>query len=84
VDGLERSAWLGSRALMMCTQLQQTVNASARVTLAQEIRAQSRVRCLVTDQSVKDSLTRYIDTLQYDYERISGQRLTEPLCVPGA
>lgn len=64
-------------------QLQQTVNASARVTLAQEIRAQSRVRCLVTDQSVRDSLTRYIDTLQYDYERISGQRLTEPPCVPG-
>lgn len=64
--------------------LQQTVNASARVTLAQEIRAQSHIRCQVSDQAVRDALTRYIDTLQYDYERISGQRLTEPLCVPGA
>ncbi len=82
--------WLGALGLVGFAKaddvhsLQQTVNASARVTLAQEIRAQSRVRCLVTDQAVRDSLTRYIDTLQYDYERIAGQRAIEPPCVPAS
>lgn len=62
------------------SQVQQTVNASARVTLSQEIRAQIRVRCASTDQNVVDSLTRYIDSLQVEYERIVGQRYPEPEC----
>jgi hypothetical protein len=61
-------------------QLQQTLRASARVTLSQEIRAQSRVRCATTDQNVFDSLTRYIDSLQGEYGRIAGQRFPEPDC----
>lgn len=61
-------------------QLKQTVNASARVTLSQEIRAQSRVRCRATDQHIVDALTRYIDSLQLEYERIAGARLPEPPC----
>jgi hypothetical protein len=60
--------------------VQQTVNASARVTLSQEIRAQFRVRCASTDQNVVDSLTRYIESLQFEYERIVGQRYPEAAC----
>lgn len=60
--------------------LQQTLAASARVTLSQEIRAQARVRCTTTDQAVVDSLTRYIDNLQSEYERVAGQRFPEPPC----
>jgi hypothetical protein len=62
------------------SQIQQTVNASARVTLSQEIRAQARVRCVSVDQAVRDSLTRYIDSLQGEYERLAGQRYPEPTC----
>jgi hypothetical protein len=62
------------------SQIQQTVNASARVTLSQEIRSQARIRCISADQSVRDSLTRYIDSLQAEYERVAGQRYPEPLC----
>lgn len=62
------------------SRLQQTVSASARVTLSQEIRSQARVRCAATDQAVKDSLTRYIDSLQSEYERVAGQRFPEPPC----
>jgi hypothetical protein len=67
------------------SQIQQTVNASARVTLSQEIRAQIRARCSTTDQNISDSLTRYIDSLQFEYERIAGQRYPELPCpkVPG-
>ena len=64
------------------SQIQQTVNASARVTLSQEIRAQIRVRCSTTDQPIIDSLTRYIDGLQLEYERIAGQRYPEIPCKP--
>lgn len=60
--------------------LQQTLAASARVTLSQEIRVQARVRCTTTDQAVVDSLTRYIDRLQSEYERVAGQRFPEPPC----
>lgn len=60
--------------------LQQTVNASARVTLSQEIRAQARVRCQSNDAAVRDSITRYIDSLQFEYERVAGQRYPEPPC----
>lgn len=62
------------------SQIQQTVNASARVTLSQEIRMQARVRCAATDPAVRDSLTRYIDSLQVEYERVAGQRFPEPPC----
>ncbi len=62
------------------SKVQQTVNASARVTLSQEIRAQVRVRCASIDQNVVDSLTRYIDSLQIEYERIAGQRYPETTC----
>jgi hypothetical protein len=62
------------------SQIQQTVNASARVTLSQEIRMQARVRCASTDQSVRDALARYIDGLQFEYERVAGQRYPEPTC----
>lgn len=62
------------------SQIQQTVNASARVTLSQEIRAQVRVRCSTSDQAIADSLTRYIDGLQTEYERIAGQRYPELPC----
>lgn len=61
-------------------QLKQTIEASARVTLGREIREQSRVRCSATDQAIIDSITRYIDSLQTDYERIAGQRYPEPEC----
>ena len=60
--------------------LQQTVASSARVTLSQEIRAQARVRCQSTDPAVRDSITRYIDSLQTEYERVAGQRYPEPQC----
>lgn len=62
------------------SQIQQTVNASARVTLSQEIRAQIRTRCSTTDQAIIDSLTRYIDSLQTEYERIAGGRYPELPC----
>lgn len=61
-------------------ELRQTVQASARVTLSQEIRAQARVRCLSSDSMVRDSITRYIDSLQNEYERIAGGRFPEPPC----
>lgn len=61
-------------------QLKQTVNASARVTLSQEIRAQSRVRCASNDPVIRDSITRYVESLQDSYERIAGQRYPEPAC----
>lgn len=79
--------WLGVLGLIgfakadELKELRQTVQASARVTLSQEIRAQATIRCRVTDQYAKDSITRYIDSLQIEYERIAGQRLTEPPCV---
>lgn len=61
-------------------ELRQTVQASARVTLSQEIRAQARVRCLSNDAQIRDSITRYIDSLQNEYERIAGGRFPEPPC----
>lgn len=61
-------------------ELQKTVAASARVTISQEIRQQVRVRCATKDQNVADSLTRYIDNLQVEYERLAGQRFPEPPC----
>lgn len=61
-------------------ELQRTVSSSARVTLSQEIRAQARVRCQSTDAAVRDSITRYIDSLQSEYERVAGQRFPEPPC----
>lgn len=61
-------------------ELKRIAAASARVTLSKEIREQSRVRCTATDQAVVDSLTRYIDSLQTEYERIAGQRYPEPEC----
>lgn len=60
--------------------IQQTLEASARVTLGREIREQSRVRCSATDQAIIDSITRYIDSLQTEYERIAGQRYPEMEC----
>jgi hypothetical protein len=78
--------WLGTLGLVgfakasEVAQIQQTVNASARVTLSQEIRAQIRTRCSTTDQAITDSLTRYIDSLQSEYERIAGQRYPELPC----
>jgi len=62
--------------------LQKTVSASARVTLSQEIRAQVRVRCVTNDERVKEALTRYIDSLQSEYESIAGVRAPEPACDP--
>lgn len=61
-------------------QIQQTVAASARVTLSQEIRAQARVRCQSNDPAVRDAITRYLDSLQFEYERVAGQRYPEPQC----
>lgn len=65
-------------------ELRQTVQASARVTLSQEIRAQARIRCLSSDVQIRDSITRYIDSLQVEYERIAGQRFPEPSCEMAA
>lgn len=62
------------------SKVQAAVVASAKVTLSQEIRAQARVRCKSTDQAVVDSITRYIDSLQTEYEKIAGQRFPEPPC----
>lgn len=63
--------------------IQKTIDATARVTLSQEIRAQISLRCRVPDQSVKDSITRYVDSLQDDYERITGHRYPEAQCGQG-
>lgn len=62
------------------SELQKTVAASARVTISQEIRAQARVWCATEDQAIKDALARYIDGLQFEYERVAGQRYPEPPC----
>lgn len=62
------------------TELKRTATATARVTLSKEIRDQSRIRCSATDQAIIDSITRYIDSLQTEYERIAGQRYPEPEC----
>jgi hypothetical protein len=78
--------WMGAMGLIgfarasEVDQIQQTVNASARVTLSQEIRVQIRARCSTNDQAIADSLTRYIDSLQGEYERIAGQRYPEFPC----
>lgn len=61
-------------------ELKRITAASARVTLSKEIREQSRIKCSATDQAIVDSITRYIDSLQLDYERIAGQRYPEPEC----
>lgn len=62
------------------TELRRITAASARVTLSKEIRDQSRIRCSATDQAIADAITRYIDSLQIEYERIAGQRYPEPEC----
>lgn len=62
--------------------IRQTIEASARVTLGREIREQALIRCRATDPAVRDSLTRYIDALQGEYERIAKQRYPEPPCSP--
>lgn len=65
-------------------QLQRTVEVSARIQLAQEIRLQVRIRCTITDQQSRDSLQRAIDSLQDEYARITkGQRYPEPICGGG-
>lgn len=62
-------------------QLQRTVEISARIQLAQEIRLQVRARCTLTDQQMRDSVQRAIDNLQNEYARITaGQRYPEPSC----
>jgi hypothetical protein len=63
--------------------LRQTLEASARVTLGREIREQAAIRCKATDPAIRDSLTRYIDALQGEYERIAKQRYPEPPCGTG-
>lgn len=62
------------------TELKRITSASARVTLSKEIREQSRIRCSATDQAIIDAITRYIDSLQNEYERIAGQRYPEAEC----
>jgi hypothetical protein len=63
-------------------EVQQTVETSARVTISREIREQAMIRCRVSDPVVAESITRYIDGLQAEYERITKARLVEPPCPP--
>lgn len=62
------------------TEIKNATKAAARITLSKEIREQNHVRCLTTDQIVIDSITRYIDSLQFEYERITGSRYPEAAC----
>jgi hypothetical protein len=61
-------------------QIERTTSASAKVTLAQEIRIQVRAKCLVTDTDVRESIQRVIDQLQDDYAQLAGQRYPEGAC----
>lgn len=63
-------------------ELQQTTITSARVTISKEIREQAVIRCRVTDPVVAESITRYIEGLQSEYERITKTRVAEPACPP--
>jgi len=60
--------------------LQKRVDISAQLSLAAEIRAQVHARCVVTDQSTKEAITRYIDDLQRQYREITGDRYPEGQC----
>lgn len=59
--------------------LKRTADLSARLQLANEIRIQARARCSVTD-AARDGIERYIESLQAEYERITGARYPEPRC----
>lgn len=57
--------------------IQQSADISARISLAQEIRAYSASRCRADDREPFDKI---IDRLQIEYERITGARYPEPRC----
>lgn len=78
-------AWLGVAApyarAAEVSDIQQTVNLSARINLAQEIRLQVRGLCSVTDQNARDSIQRSIDNLQAAYSRLNNNNsYPEPGC----
>jgi len=62
--------------------LQRTVNLSAQLNLAQEIRSQTVAKCRSQDQQVKEALARYIETLQQEYAALTNTRYPEPPCQP--
>jgi hypothetical protein len=57
--------------------LQESADISARISLAQEIRAYAAARCKADDP---EPFNQVIERLQVDYERITGSRYPEPRC----
>lgn len=55
----------------------QSADISARISLAQEIRAYAAARCRAEDPEPYD---RIIERLQIEYERLTGSRYSEPRC----
>ena len=61
-------------------QLQKTVNLTAELQLASEIRDQTMAMCRTNDSSIKESLSRYIESLQQKYTSITGHRYPDGSC----
>lgn len=63
-------------------QLKQTVEISARINLAQELRMHMRSRCQTQDERFRDSLERTIESLQAQYSKLTGSRYPDQRCAP--
>ena len=57
--------------------LSHTVNVSAQINLARELRDQISLRCRVTDPATRAALDRYIEYLQLEYVNLTRQRYPE-------
>lgn len=61
--------------------LQRSVQVTEKITLSQEIRSEMVVRCRTKDQDAKDSISRYIESLQNEYWALTHERYPEVPCA---
>lgn len=63
--------------------LQHSVAITARINLSRELRDQMSLLCRTKDPSVRVSLGNYIESLQVEYQSVTGQRYPETFCSTG-
>ena len=61
-------------------QVQRSVAISAKINISRELRDQYALRCRTSDTSVRVALSNYIESLQLEYQQLTGQRYPEPSC----
>jgi hypothetical protein len=62
------------------SQLIHNVALATKLTLSQELRDQYAIVCHTQDVAARAALLRYIESLQVEYQNLTGQRYPEPAC----